>query len=102
MLIRGEFVVEGHKHASAVEDYISRNQPLRLIRHDNRPAITGLECSVLQRASDWRGDIFEVRIGEACFFLVPVRFNQTELIRPLLQRVTQSGSETTVSGEIKH
>ena len=42
----GQFVIQRDEHATAEEDRISRNQPFRLIRHDNGGPVAGPEGSV--------------------------------------------------------
>ena len=60
-----QFVIERHQHAAAVKNGVRGNQPLRLIGHDDRGAVAGIELGILQRARQRLGNIFEVGVGQA-------------------------------------
>ena len=50
MLSRGQLVVERNQHATAEENRIRRDQPFRLIGHDDRGTVPGFEFGILKRA----------------------------------------------------
>ncbi len=51
MLFRGQLVIEWHEHAAAEKDRVSRNQPFRLIGHDDRAPVPFPVVRILQGAS---------------------------------------------------
>ena len=102
MLGRGQLVVERNQHAAAIENGIGRNQPLRLIGHDDRGAVAGTELGVLQSARQRQRHFLEVGIGEAGLLAVAVRFDQAGFVRPAVERIAQRRAQTGVLVEIEH
>ena len=102
MLGGSEFVVERHQYAAAIENRIRGNQPLRLIGHDDRGAIPGLEPGILQRTSQRQSNLFEIRVGKPSFFSIPVRLDQANFVWPTVQRIPQRSTEAAVLVEIEH
>ena len=82
-----ELVVEGNQNSAAVKNRIGRDQPLRLVGHDDRGAVIGLEIGVLQGTCQRRRDLSEVRVGETSLL-----FSRSTSIRQVSfgQRATAS------------
>ncbi len=102
VLSRAEFVVERHKNATAIEDRIGRDQPFRLIGHDDRGAIVRIEVSVFEGAGERQCDLFEIGIGETKLFAITLRLNQTDFGGKAIKGIAQGGAETGVLTEIEH
>ncbi len=60
MLCRRELAVKRDQNAACEENCIGGNQPLRLIRHDNRGARAALQAGILQRASEGQRGFLEL------------------------------------------
>ena len=102
MFGRGQLVVERHQHAAAVKDRIGRNQPLRLIRHDDGGAVAGIVIGVLQSAGQRQRNLFEIGIRQADFFAIALRFDQADFGGKAVERIAQRGAQTRVLAEIEH
>ena len=102
MLGRGQLVIERHQHSAAMKNGVGRNQPLRLIGHDDGGAIAGLELGVLERARQGHRHFFEIGVSKAGLFLVAVRFDQAGFVRPAVERLAQRRAQAGVLVEIEH
>src|ERR1700735_4343 len=90
-LLRGrKFVVERNQHTPAEENCISRNQPFRLIGHDNRSAGGALKIGVLQGSRKRQGCLFELTVSKSRVLAFAVCLDQANLLRPALQSRAQS------------
>src|SRR5713101_9840229 len=102
MLHRRELVIQRNQHPAAKENRIRRNQPLRLIRHDDRRTIPNLELRVLQSTAKWTRHLLEVGVCKAHLLAVAIRFNQAGFVGPALQRIPQRRAQAGILTEIKH
>src|SRR5215472_713710 len=75
LLIRREFVIKRDQHPAREENSISRDQPLRLIRHDDAGAVTRGEAGILQSFRQWMRTFSEIAIGEPLFLPLAVGFD---------------------------
>ena len=92
----GELVIERNQNAAAEENRVGRNQPFRLIRHDDRGARAVLETRILQRARERQRDFLELAVGEADILAVAVRFDQADFVGPAIERRAQRFAEAIV------
>ncbi len=92
VLSRGQLVVERDQHAAAVEDRVGRDQPLRLIRHDDGGAVAGIVVGVLESAGQGQSDLFEIGIRQANFFAIALRFDQAYFGGKTVERIAQRGA----------
>src|ERR1051326_2049973 len=99
---RSQLVIKRNDHTTRIKNRVRRHQPLRLIRHDYRGTIKGLEIRVLQGSRQRERHVLEVGVSEAAFFLVAIGLDQTRLVRPALDSVAQSFAETVVLAQIEH
>src|SRR5260370_815092 len=83
-------VIEGHHSSATIENGIIRDQPFRLIGHDDGRAISGIEVRILERPRQGKRDLFEVGIGEADLLPITLGLNQAALTGEAVQRVAQS------------
>ncbi len=102
MLRRGQFVIQRNQHTAREENRIGRNQPLRLIRHDNRRSITCLEIRILKCAAKRARHFPKVRVGKPHFFAITIGFNEAGFVRPALQRILERCTQAGILTEIKH
>src|SRR5579864_2850559 len=102
MLRGSKFVIERHKHAAAIKNRKGRNQPLRLIGHDNRGACARCEPSVLQRTGERQSRFLELPVGQATIFAVAVRFDEANFTGPALKRSAQSCAQRGILAEVEH
>ncbi len=102
LLGRRELVIQGNQHAAAIKNGIGGDQPLRLVRHDDRGASAISQARILQRASKRVRNFLELAVGEADFLAVAVRFDQANLIGPAIEGVAQRFPEAIVFSEIEH
>ena len=102
VLRRRELIVERHQHPACIKNRICRQQPLRLIGHDDRRAITRLEVSILQSPRQGQRHLFEIRIGEAGLLPVAIGFDQAGFIGPAVDRVAQGSPQALILAEIEH
>src|ERR1700687_2062410 len=102
MLRRRQFVIPRNQHAAAEKNRVCRNQPLRLIGHDDRRAVPHLEIGVLKRAAKRTRHFLKVRVGKPHFFAVAIGFNQAGFVGPALQRILERCTQAGILAEIKH
>ena len=98
----GQLVVERNQHAAAVENRIRRDQPLRLIRHDDGGAVAGIEIGVFESARQRQGDLFEIGVGQADFFAIALGFDQADFGGKAVERIAQRRAQACVLAEIEH
>ena len=79
VLGRRELVVERNEHTAGEEDRVGRDQPLRLIRHDDRGAIARREAGILQRTSQRMRPLLKFPIRQPFFLALAIRFDQASL-----------------------
>ncbi len=102
MLGGGELVIERDQNAAAIEDGIGRDQPFRLIGHDDGGAVVGVEIGVFQSAGQRQRDFFEIGIGQAEFFAIALGFDQADFGGEAVERIAQRRAQTGVLAEIEH
>src|SRR6266705_3628635 len=102
MLFGGQFVIERDKHSSDLKDRVRRNQPLRLISHDDGGTVSGTEFRVLKSTRQGRGSLLEVGISETSALAIAVRLDQASLIGPAIEGIAKRSAETCVLFEIEH
>ncbi len=100
VLGRGQLEVQGNQHASAEKNGICRHQPLRLVAHDDGGAVAFAKIRVLQRARQRTRQLLEIGVGKARLLLVAIGLDQASLIRPMLQRIAQSGPQRRILAQI--
>src|SRR5579864_8817365 len=99
---RGQFVVERDEDAATVKDRVGRDQPLRLIGHDDGGAIARRESIFLKSGSERQRGFLELGVGEASFFALAIGLDQASLIGPAVERILQRLAQAGILGEIKH
>src|SRR5579871_1356412 len=102
VLGRVELVIEGDEYAAAIKNRVRRDQPFRLIGHDDRGAITRGETGLLKRGRERQCGLFELRVREAGLFAVAIGLDQADLVGPAVERVLQRRAQPGILGEIKH
>jgi len=102
LLVRRKFVIERNENAAGKKNGVSRNQPLRLIRHDDAGARAGGETAVLQSLGQRMCAFLEGTVGQALFFARSVRFDQTHFVRKLIQRVSQRFADGLIFRKVQH
>ena len=96
MLSAREFVIEGDEDAAAIKNCVGRNQPLRLIRHDDGGAVARSKARVLQGARQRERRLLKIGVSEPGAFGVAVRFNQADFVGPAVQSVPQSFAQALI------
>ena len=99
---RRELVVQGHQDTTTVENGVGRNQPFRLVGHDDRGAIVRVKFRVFESAGQRQGDLFKIRISQAKFFTVAFCLDQADFGRIAVEGIAQGSAETRILSEIKH
>src|SRR5579872_1400691 len=102
MLGSGELVIERNEHAAGKKYGVRRNQPLGLVGHDDRGAITRGESRFFERRRDGLGGFAELPAGEAGLFVIAVRFDQADFAGPVREGFAQRRSQRIEFGQIKH
>ncbi len=102
LLFRRQFVIQRDQHPPAVKNSVGGNQPLRLIRHEDRRAVSRVELGILQRPGQGQADFFEVGIGKPRLFPVAIGFDQAGLTAETVQGVAQRRAQTAIFSEIEH
>src|SRR5947209_2054750 len=102
MLCRSEFVIERNQYSTAIKNRIRRNQPLRLVRHDDRSAISRIEIRILEGARQWQCNLFEIRVGEPDLFAIAIRLDQAYFSGEAVECITQRRAQTGILPLIKH
>ncbi len=97
MFRRRKFVVERHHYTAAVEHRICRNQPFRLIGHNDRGAVTtAANPAILESAASQRSSarhVAKLAVGQpAAFSPVAVRFDQANFRRKTFPAVSAAAS----------
>ena len=90
MLVGGELVIERHDHAAGKKNSVGGDQPLRLIRHDDRGAVAGGKARIFERRSQRLGGFAKLPVGQARTFALAVGLDQADFIRPAVQRIAQA------------
>ena len=88
-----QLVIERHEHAAAEENRVRRNQPLRLIGHDDRGACAALRSRRPASARQRQRSFLELPIREPRVFAVAIRFDQADFIRPAVERARKRCSQ---------
>ncbi len=102
LFVRREFVIEWHQNAASEKNRVGRDQPLRLIRHDDASASAGGKAAVLQSFRKWMRAFLEVAVSEALFLALAVGFDQAHFVRILIQRIFQRFADGLIFGEVQH
>src|SRR6185437_12478935 len=101
-MFRGsKFVIKRHENAAAMKNGVSRNQPLRLIRHDDRGPRVGRKSRVLQRTGERQRSCFELPVGQAAIFAVAVGFDEANFIGPAFKRGAQGCAQLGIMPEVE-
>src|SRR5207248_8471515 len=102
MLFGSEFVIKRNQHPSNLKDRVRRNQPLRLIGHDDCGTLSRIKFGVLKSTRQRGGSLLEVGIGETGALAIAIRLDQASLIRPAIEGIAERSAETCVLVEIEH
>ncbi len=102
MLVRRQFVVERHQHATREKNGVGRDQPLRLIRHDDAGASAGGEAAVLQSFRKRMRAFLEIAVSQALFLALAIGFDQAYFVRILIQRVPQRFADGLIFRKVQH
>ena len=102
LLIGSEFVIERNQRAARKKNGVGRDQPLRLIRHDNAGAIARCKACVLQSLGQRMRPRLEFAIRQPLFLALAVRFDQAHFIRKLIQRILQRLPDGLIFGKVQH
>jgi surfactin synthase thioesterase subunit len=79
---RRKFVIQWNQNATALQNRVGADQPLRLVGHDDGGVIAWEQLCILQSTGEWRSHLLEVGVCEARALAISVGFDQTGLIRP--------------------
>src|ERR1700676_522305 len=101
MLFCGKFVIEWYDHASGKENSVGGEQPLRLVRKDDRGAIAGYEARIFERSSQRLGRFAKLPVRQSRTFAIAVSLDQADLIRPAFQRIAQGRAKRVIFFQIK-
>ena len=77
-----QFAIDRDEHAAAEENRVRRNQPLRLIRHEDGSACAALQSCALQRTRERQGGFLELAIREPNVFAFAISLDEADLVRP--------------------
>ncbi len=102
LLVRRQFVIERNENATCEKNRVSRNQPLRLIGHDDAGASAGGEAAVLQSFRKRKRALLEGAISQAFFLALAVGFDQAHFIRKLIQRIPKRFADGLNFGKVQH
>ena len=102
LFVRREFIVERNQRATCEENGIGRNQPLRLIGHDDAGSIARGETSILQGFRQRMRAFLEIAVREPFLLPFAVGFNQTHFPGKAVQRILQRCSDGLVFSKIEH
>ncbi len=80
LLIRREFVIERHQHAARIKYRVRGDQPLGLIGHNDRGAISRRKSRVLQRFRDRHSAISKFPVRQPVIFALAVRLDEAGFI----------------------
>src|SRR5690349_306790 len=97
-----QLVIQWHKHAAAIEDGISGNQPLGLIAHQDRRAIARCKPVFLEAGSKSQRHISKIAIGQAAALVFAVCLDQADFLWPARDGTRQSYAERFVLAQVKH
>ena len=98
----GEFVIERNENAAREKYGVRRNQPLGLIGHDDRGAISRGKARFFESGRHGLGGFAKLPVGEAGALVVAVRFDQADFLGPVSERIAQRRSQRIVFRQIKH
>ena len=102
MLSGGELVIERNKNAAREKHGVRRNQPLGLIGHDDRGAVSRGKTRFFEGCRHGLGGFAELPVSEAGALVVAVRFDQADFLGPVSERIAQRRSQRIVFRQIKH
>src|SRR6266571_3399569 len=102
MLVRRQFVIERNEYTTAKEDGVCRDQPFRLICHDDAGAVTGGESGFLQSLGQRERAPLELAISQTFFLALAVGLDQTHFFRKPIQRISQRFADGLVFGKVQH
>ena len=102
MLGGGELVIERHEHAARKKHGVGRDQPLRLIGHDDRGAVSGGKAGIFQRRRQRFGRFAELPVGQARVLAFAVGFDQADFVRPAVERIAQRRAQRVVFCQVEH
>ena len=93
MLSGGEFEVDRNQDTTRVEHRIRRDEPLRLVRHDDRGSIGFSKSRGLQGRSDPLRSRLEVAVREPTILTFAIGLDETQMFLPLIQSGTKCFAE---------
>ena len=102
LLVWRQLVIERNQHTTSEENGIRRNQPPRLICHNDAGAISHRETFILQSLRQRMRAFFEFAVSQALLLPVAVRFDQTYFPGEAVQRILQRGADGLILGKIQH
>src|SRR5260370_5042207 len=102
LFVRGQFVIEWNENATREKNRVCRDQPLRLIGHDDAGASAGREAAILQSFRKRKRAFLEVAVRQALFLTLAVRLDQTYFVRKLIQRIPQRFADGLNFGKVQH
>src|SRR5262245_52141338 len=102
VLVGGQLVVERNDDAAAIKDRVRGNQPLRLIGHNNRGAITGTESTRLQELYERERRFFEIAVSQPAILSVAIGFDEARFVGPTLETGGQRLAERIIFCQIEH
>jgi hypothetical protein len=102
MLFGGELVIERHEHAATIKNGVGRNQPLRLIGHDDRGAIAGGEASLFEAGGEWQRDLLKLGVGQPRAFAIAIGFDQADFFGPAIERGAQGFAQAGILFQVQH
>src|ERR1700690_4664930 len=85
-----------------MENRVRRNQPLRLIRHDDGGALAGIEIRIFESAGQGQSDFLETEIRQPNFLAIAVRLDQAHLGGKAVERIEQGRAKARVLSESEH
>ena len=90
MLGSRELVVERNQHAAAKKNRVRRDQPLRLVRHDDGGAIVGIEIGVFESAGQRQSNFFEIGVRQAKFFAIALGLDEAHFRGEAVESVAKA------------
>ena len=101
VLGRSKLVIERNQHAAAAENGVRRDQPFRLIGHDDGGAVAGGKTGLLNRAGQDQRGIGKLAIGQPGAFTLAIGFDQADFVRPFFDRCSQRVPEAIVLCQVQ-
>src|SRR5258708_2450964 len=102
LLVRREFVIQRNEDATGEKNGVGRNQPFRLIRHDDAGASASGEAAVLQSFRKRMRAFLEIAVSQAFFLALTVRFDETHFGGKPIQRIPQRFANGLIFREVQH